>query len=188
MHDDVGGFLGQQFKLDDDIQEYLRYEWKCLKRLDNIQRARFAVALVRRRLRGSDYAEGPYDPWDIDWNGHRLDIVCSGAHQAWHEPDDEGTPARWTLRPGTGWDRETREDKTQWWADIYILARHEGRHPLEDWSFYILNDHQRLGIFGSNGGSRTASGLRRHGILRVSLDGLAAAVEHAASEMPRADR
>lgn len=109
----------------------------------NLMRAQFAEHLVAQLL-GGEVVKDPSAAWDVSWNpdGHerlRVQVKCSGERLP-HHRDAPPTKAKWSFpAPSRGWDPDTGQRLGPGpHFDLLLLARHEGWHIEQGWSFYVL--------------------------------------------------
>lgn len=109
----------------------------------NLARAQFAEHLVAELL-GGEVVKDPSAAWDVSLNTDglgrlRVQVKCSGERLP-HHRESQPTKAAWSFPvPTRGWDPETGQRLGPGpHFDLLVLARHEGWHIEQGWSFYVL--------------------------------------------------
>lgn len=101
----------------------------------------YAEHVVADALPGAQQSASTSAAWDLDWKGISIEVKCSTERQAGVAETDKPSAEKWDVRPHYAWDHEAQDwhpgDKKRW-ADVYVLARHEGFDHREGWSFYVV--------------------------------------------------
>jgi hypothetical protein len=154
-----------------------------LRSLSNVTRGLFAETLVASAPPGSTRPNDTYDAIDLTWRGITIQVKCSGAIQTWHSNDCPASPARWsTPRRRKATDSGRLEAAApQRWADVWVLARHEGSDTMSNWRFYVVSSAELDELIGPAGSTVTVAKLK--GIAAVELGGLPDAISAAARKV-----
>lgn len=84
----------------------------------------FADSIVATALPGAVLSPGGTDRYDLLWNGIKIEVKSS-------------SKGKWTIKPAFG--RESDGTRVcRLWADVYVLAVHDGNDHRTGWSFYVV--------------------------------------------------
>jgi hypothetical protein len=147
-----------------------------LRSLDNALRGGFAEVVVAELLPGATICDDPWGPWDVEWDGITIQVKCSGARQAWHGPDDPPSRTTWSVAPTGYRERPLDPDVLARWADVWVLARHDGYDLHAGWSFYVVT---REALDRHDGRSISPVVAARLGVWVKDPDDLAAGIQKA---------
>ena len=109
--------------------------------MSNYLRGTYVECLVADLLgvlpAGTDWA-----PWDVEFDGARIEVKQSAARQVWHRPQERTKVPRFDIKARSGYfDAESR------WiavagrlADVYIFAWHDGsdQRNTDEWEFFVI--------------------------------------------------
>ena len=152
-----------------------------LRSLNNVTRGVFAETVVAASLPGAKLQPDGYDAVDIVWEGIPIQVKCSGGRQAWHAPDARPARPSWRV-PQTRRslpNGKISSEPPKRWADVWVLARHEGDAIFDGWRFYVAPVTLLDDLLGTKGQSVSDRTLEAHGVQPVGLEDLAAAVKFA---------
>lgn len=88
---------------------------------------------------GTDWA-----PWDVEFDGARIEVKQSAAGQVWHKPEERTKAPRFDIKARSGY---FDAENSQWiavagrLADLYIFAWHDGpdQRDSNDWEFFVIS-------------------------------------------------
>jgi hypothetical protein len=127
----------------------------------------YAEHVVADALRGAQQSVSTFAAWDLDWQGISVEVKCSTERQTGVAESDKPSAEKWDVRPHYAWDHKSQDwypgDKKRW-ADVYVLARHEGFDHRTGWSFYVVPSRwfDERGTFTVTGASLRAAGWGPH--------------------------
>ena len=157
-----------------------------LHSLNNVTRGVFAETVVAANLPGATLQQDGYDAVDMIWNGISIQVKCSGERQAWHTEGSQPSAASWQApktRKSTP-DGRVSDEPRQRWADVWVLARHDGGDILAGWTFYVVPVTVLDDLLGDQGKAVSTATLTKRGVEPVGLQGLAEAVTAAGVGRP----
>lgn len=122
-------------------QSWLASRLHHLSERDSWLMGTFAEHVVAASLPDAQPSVSTFAAWDLDWDGISIEVKCSTERQTGTSEDAKPSAERWDVRPHYAWDHEADDwhpgDKKRW-ADVYVLARHEGFIHRAGWSFYVV--------------------------------------------------
>ena len=112
--------------------------------MTNVHRSAYVEAMVHLALRDSGWRRmEPWDSWDCERDGVRLEVKQSAAGQSWQTV--RRSPPRFDIAPRTRyWDGNREVYQLGRHADIYVFAWHGERRETADqrdpntWEFYVV--------------------------------------------------
>ena len=143
---------GREEVADATLLDFWRWAYSDLR--DNVARGPFAEWIVGRSLGCLARPRASWDNYDLEWNGHPIEVKSAAYLQAW--------PTRRLSRIVFGhlrrlaWDAETNtwDEQPSYRAEIYVFAvetatDHASFDPLDlgQWCFWVArrDDLARLG-------------------------------------------
>ena len=150
-----------------------------LTKLDSWTRGHFAEALVVSLLDGAAVSEHGVAPCDVMWGSISIAVRATGSRSTDHLGVEGKAPfgGSWRFPAKSAWDPRTADwdpaPPRRCWADVAILAFHDGFDIAEGWCFYVLSQDQ-IESFPSV--TLTPRSLERSGVIGVSPDQLASEV------------
>lgn len=157
---------------------------KHLRARDSWTMGTFAELVVAGALPGATQSDSTFAAHDLSWEGISIEVKCSTERQSGVPPESKPSPGKWSVPTHFAWDHDNDDwhpGEKQRWAQVYVLARHEGFDHRLGWSFYVVPCWW-LDQRGS--ATVTESGLRAAGWVAVSEVELPGAVSSAAASTP----
>jgi len=154
-----------------------------LHNLDSWTRGHFAEALVVSLLDGAVVAEHGVAPCDVTWGAISIAVRTTGSRSTDHIGAEGRAPfaGSWKFPPKMAWDPDlsdwSPEPPRRCWADVAVLAFHDGFEIAHGWGFYVLSQTQ-VETFPSV--TLTPRNLLAAGFLSVSPEMLAVQIRKAA--------
>lgn len=154
---------------------------KLVRTLESRTRGLYAEVLIAETLgEGAELGHHVMSPWDVRWRDIEIAVRTTGRVNS-YSYEERTVACGWTFNKGgaylDGSDRLTAETR-RCWADVAVLAHHEGTDIAAGWSFYAL-PAKRLNERSAKSVSVAAA---RRLTESVGTGGLAAAVQRAAHE------
>lgn len=115
-----------------------------LRRLESRARGSYAEALICNLLPGAELATYAVSPHDLIWGGITIAVRTTGSRNADHTPDTPPHAGSWNFPPVESWDPENPDvsEKRRCWAQVAVLAFHDGSDLAAGWRFYVLSANQ----------------------------------------------
>ena len=137
------------------VQEF--WEWAYSNVNDNASRGRLAEFIVAKALGCANGTRREWDPFDLEWNGIKIEVKSSGFIQTWAQRDL--SRPLFDIKPTRCWSVESGEfeEELRRQADIYVFClenckNQEVGNPnpldLDQWDFLVLATEQ-LNSLGS---------------------------------------
>lgn len=162
-------------------KRWLRSRLSLLAGRDSWVMGSFAEHVVAEALPAAEESSNPIAAWDLTWEGIKIEVKCSTQRQMRTTENDKPSAELWRVAPHYAWDATASEwhpgDKRRW-ADVYVLARHEGFNHLDGWSFYVV---PCAWLDGRLSDTVTGSTLRRAGWGPYKTAELARVIQHCAA-------
>lgn len=92
-------------------------------------------------LPGAEFSSSTIAAWDLDWEGISIETKCSTERQTGATEAHKKSPEKWRVAPHYAWDHfadEWHPGDRKRWANVYVLARHEGFNHSTGWSFFVV--------------------------------------------------
>lgn len=162
-------------------ETYLRRVVERLRGLESRTRGAFAEVLISSLLPGAHLAAAATSPHDLEWSDITIAVRATGTRNADHGPEHPDYLGEWTFRPVQGWvgdDFLSGGETRRCWADVAVLAFHEGWDINSGWWFWVLT---RQEIDSHRSMRFTPKRLVSEGFERVDASGLASAIRSAFS-------
>lgn len=127
--------------LSDVEQRWLRSRLSLLHDRDSWVMGTFAEHLVAEALPDATLLSSSIAEYDLEWHSIKIEVKCSTQRQAGTRETDKPSAEVWRVPMHYAWDGEAEAwhpGEKRRWADVYVLARHEGFDHLKCWSFYVV--------------------------------------------------
>lgn len=122
-------------------QHWLWSRLRLLRERDSWVMGSFAEHIVADALPGAKHRASAIAEWDLAWKDFKIEVKCSTQRQAGATETDKPSAEVWRVPAHYAWNEAARDwhpGEKRRWADVYVLARHEGFDHLQGWSFYVV--------------------------------------------------
>jgi hypothetical protein len=133
------------FAVNDDLtpveRSWLAALLRHLSERDSWLMGTYAEHVVADALAGAKQSVSTFAAWDLDWEKISIEVKCSTERQTGVVETDRPSAEKWDVRTHYAWDHEAGDwhpGEKKHWADVYVLARHEGFNHRAGWSFYVV--------------------------------------------------
>lgn len=154
---------------------------KLVRTLESRTRGLYAEVLIAETLgEGAELGHHVMSPWDVRWGGIDIAVRTTGRVNS-YSYEERMVACGWTFTEGCAYledARELTEEKRRCWADVAVLAHHEGTDIAEGWLFYVLP----AATLNERSAKSISVAAARKLTEPVGTVGLAAAVQRAAHE------
>lgn len=101
----------------------------------------YAEYVVADALGEATLPGDPISRWDLTWRGMTIQVKCSIDRQSWATKTSKPSPAVWSVARRYAFDDQgfRVSGEPRHWADVFVLARHEGFDHRTGWSFYAVS-------------------------------------------------
>lgn len=112
------------------------------RKLDPYTRGLYAECLVAEALPGAVLMEDPIAPSDLQWRDITIAVRSTGARSTGHTELTKPFGGSWSFGAKYAWLGQQWADGAarRCWADVVVLAKHDGFSIQEGWTFYVLPD------------------------------------------------
>lgn len=160
-------------------EEFHRLVDQRLTKLDSWTRGHFTEALVASLLDGAVVSDHGVAPCDVTWGPISIAVRATGSRSTDHFGVEGKAPfgGSWRFPVKSAWDSLTADwdpaPPRRCWANVAVLAFHDGFDIAEGWCFYVLSQ-AHIESFPSV--ALTPRSLERSGVVSVAPDQLASEV------------
>jgi hypothetical protein len=157
-------------------RRWLHSRLLLLRDRDSWAMGTFAEHVVAEALPGAEHSSSSIAEWDLTWREIKIEVKCSTQRQTGVSDADKPSAETWRVPTHFAWDRAANAwhpGEKRRWADIYVLARHEGFDHTVGWSFYVVPCSW---LNGRESGTATGATLRAAGWGPHTADDLSSVV------------